>query len=318
MSCRRATFLSSAAAASAVTLFPARPARADEVVRIGTLTIDNTAEVFYAQDVGMFSKAGLNVDVQTFQSGPASASALAGGAIDLGIADSVTMASAHSRGLPLTYIAPATIYTRANPSYVLMVPTASTIRTAKDFSGKTLATNGIKNILQIPTQAWIDNNGGDSKTVKFVEIPFPAMGAAIVNGTVDGATVSEPFVTNFLDTGKVRAISAAERNVAPEFMFSGWATTSEWALKHPDAVKKLVGVFAEAARWGNANHAQSAQILVKASKMPAEVANKMIRAYYGERLDALLLQPVIDAAAKYGTIAKAFPATDVFSPVALH
>jgi ABC-type nitrate/sulfonate/bicarbonate transport system substrate-binding protein len=82
-------------------------------------------------------------------------------------------------------------------------------------------------------------------------------------------------------------------------------------------VKKLVTVFAQAARWGNANHAQSAQILVKASKMPAEVADKMIRSFYGERLDAALVQPIVDACAKYGTIAKPFPATEIFSAVAL-
>jgi NitT/TauT family transport system substrate-binding protein len=313
----RRRLLAAASAATAVSLFPRRPARADDTVRIGTLTIDNTAEVFYAQELGMFAKAGLTVDIQIFQSGPASAAALAGGAIDLGIADSVSMASAHARGLPLTYIAPATIYTKANPSHVLMVPVNSPIKSAKDFNGKTLAVNGIKNILQVPTEAWIDNNGGDSKSVKFVEVPFPAMGPAIIAGTINGASVSEPFITNFLDGGKLRAISVADKNVAPEFMFSGWTTTSDWATKHPDAVRKLVGVFAEAAKWGNANHAQSAQILVKASKMPAEVANKMVRAYYGERLDAALLQPVIDACAKYGTIAKSFPAAEVFSPVAL-
>ena len=316
MTFRRATFLS-AAAAGAVTFFPPRPARSDDAVRIGTLTIDNTAEVFYAQELGMFAKAGVNADVQIFQSGPASAAALVGGAIDLGIADSVSMASAHARGLPLAYIAPATIFTPAFPAYVLMVPSNSPIKSAKDFNGKTLAVNAIKDILQIPTQAWIDNNGGESKSVKFVEVPFPAMGPAMINGTIDGASVSEPFITNFLDTGKLRAISVAEKNVAPEFMFSGWTTTSGWAQKHPDAVKKLVAVFAEAARWGNANHSQSAQILVKVSKMPAAVANKMTRSHYGERLDAALLQPVIDAAAKYGTIPRTFSATEVFSPGAL-
>jgi ABC-type nitrate/sulfonate/bicarbonate transport system substrate-binding protein len=144
------------------------------------------------------------------------------------------------------------------------------------------------------------------------------MGPAMSNGAVDAVAESEPFVTNLLDTGKFRVISVADNNVAPEFMFSGWATTNDWANHNAAAVKKLVGVFAAVAQWANANHAQSAQILVKASKMPADVATKMIRSYYGERLEAALLQPIIDAAAKYGTIAKPFPATEVFSPAALH
>jgi hypothetical protein len=51
--------------------------------------------------------------------------------------------------------------------------------------------------------------------------------------------------------------------------------------------------------------------------MPAEIASKMVRSYYGEKLDPALLQPVVDAAAKYGAIAKSFPAADVISPAAL-
>jgi hypothetical protein len=43
----------------------------------------------------------------------------------------------------------------------------------------------------------------------------------------------------------------------------------------------------------------------------------MERAYYGERLDPALLQPVIDATAKYGVVAKAFPAAEIIDADAL-
>jgi NitT/TauT family transport system substrate-binding protein len=317
MTFRRGAFLSVSAAATAMTLFPSRPARAADTVRIGVLPIDNTAEVLYAQTLGMFGKAGIDVDIQIFRNGSASAAAMAGGAIDLGSTDAASMAAAHAHGLPLTYIAPATIFTRTNPAYVLLVPLGSPMTSGKDFNGKTLAVSSLRGIVQLPTAAWIDNNGGDSKTVKFVELPFPAMGAAILNGTVDAAAESEPFVTSLVEAGNLRVISVADKNIAPEFMFSGWATTTAWANENVTTVKKLVDVFATAAKWGNANHAQSAQILVAASKMPEDVANKMTRSYYGERLDASLLQPVIDAAAKYGTIAKPFPAAEVFSRYAI-
>jgi hypothetical protein len=52
--------------------------------------------------------------------------------------------------------------------------------------------------------------------------------------------------------------------------------------------------------------------------MPPDLANKLIRAYYGEHLDASLFQPVIDATAKYGVIPKPFPAVEIFNPAALH
>ncbi len=317
MTIRRSRFLF-ATAAGVAALAPGFPARADDPVRIGALLLDNTAEVFYARELGMFKRAGLDVDIQTFPSGGAAAAALVGGAVDIAISDVLTMAAAHSRGVPITYLAPATVYTRAFPAYELLVAIDSPIRVARDFNGKTVAVNALKNILQVPTQAWIDNNGGDAKSVKFVEVPFPTMAPAILDGRIDAASISEPFITNALDTGKFRKISVAEKNVALDFMFSGWATTTDYATKHPDVIKKFVAVMLESARWGNTNRAQSAQILVGVNKMPAEVANKMERSYYGERLEASLIQPVINAAAKYGAIDKSFPASEIISSAALH
>jgi NitT/TauT family transport system substrate-binding protein len=296
---------------------PARAARADDTLRLGALLLDNTAEVFYARELGMFKRAGLDVEITTFPSGGAAASALVGGAVDISIGDVLTVAEAHSRNVPLSYLAPATVYTRAFPAYALLVAADSPIRTARDFNGKTVATNALKNILQIPTEAWIDNNGGDAKSVKFIEVPFPTMAPAILDGRVDAASISEPFITDALNSGKFRMISVSERNVAPEFMFSGWTTTTGYAAAHPDVIKKFVAVMLESARWGNANRPQSAQILVGINKMPVEVATKMMRSYYGEKLSAPLLQPVVDAAAKYGAIAASFPASEIISPYAL-
>lgn len=308
------------AALAALLLVPqGTPAVAqDATLTIGTIPIDATAEVYYAQEMGFFKKAGLNVTITPFQSGGAIAAAVVGGAVDIGLTDSVSMASAHSHGVPLIYLAPAGVYKKGAETYVIAVPEASSIKTAKDFAGKTIAVNGLKNINEIPTDAWIDNNGGDSKTVKFVEMPYPAMLPAIDAGTIDGAAIVEPFMT-FAQAkpGKYRLISLAERNVAPAFAVAGWSTTVAWARSHPEVAKKFVAVMAQTARWANANHAQSAQILSAVTKMSPEVANKMERAYYGERLEPGLLQPVIDATAKYGVIPKAFPASEIIDADAL-
>jgi NitT/TauT family transport system substrate-binding protein len=297
----------------------AAPAQSpDTTLTIGTIPIDPTAEVYYAQEMGFFKKAGLNVTITPFTSGGAIAAAVVGGAVDIGLTDSVSMTSAHARGVPLTYLAPAGIYKKGAETYAIAVPENSPIRTAKDFTGKTIAINGLKNINEIPTDAWIDNNGGDSKSVKFIEMPYPTMLAAVDAGTIDGAAIVEPFMTfSQAKPGKYRLISLTERNLAPAFAVAGWSTTVDWARKHPELAKKFVAVMRETARWANANHPQSATILSAIAKMPPDVANKMERAYYGERLEPALLQPVIDATAKYGVVSKPFPASEIIDSSAL-
>ena len=68
------------------------------------------------------------------------------------------------------------------------------VKSGKDFNGKTLASNVSRGFGSLITNAWIDNNGGDSTTVKWVEFPFPGLTAALQRGTIDGYCAPEPFI----------------------------------------------------------------------------------------------------------------------------
>jgi NitT/TauT family transport system substrate-binding protein len=311
----RSTFLSSLAGAAAVTALTGRASAAD-TVRIGVLGIDMSMQPYYAKLLGMFEKSGLAVELMPFNSGSAAAAALIGGSIDMSFTDTISIVSAHTHGVPLSYIAPGSIHTPVSGTDVVIVPKNGSMQTARDFNGKTVAVNAIKNILQIPLEGWIDNNGGDSKSVKFIELPFPSMAPAVANGTIDAAVTVEPFITISLATGNFREIPQSEKAIAPMYALGGWAVRNDWAAANPAVVRKLVAIFADTARWGNANHAQSAQVMVTEAKTPADLANKMRRCTYSDRLTVALFQPVIDAAARYGVIAATFPAREIFNPIA--
>ncbi len=284
-------------------------------IRVGAVPADFSGEVFYAVDQGYFKKAGLNVELQQFTNGGAVAQAVLGGALDIGLSDLVSVASGHARGVPFTYIAPAAFYASNQPTYFIAVTQSSPIRSAKDFNGKIVAVNGLRNVNQIPTMAWIDKNGGDSKTVKFIEMPYPQMPTALDQGQIDAAAMAEPFIT--FNKGKYRIISLGDAGIASRFLVSGYVTTSAWASAHPDIVRKFAQVIRETGEWANKNPTLSAPILVKYAKLPPEVAQNMVRTLYGDRLNAALLQPVIDATAKYDVIAKSFPAGEIISSDAI-
>jgi NitT/TauT family transport system substrate-binding protein len=314
---RRASFLAGASGALGAFALGGglRPAGAADAVKFGTIPIDPALECYYAQDMGFFQKARIDAQIQTFSSGGAVAAGIVGGAINLGNVDLVTVASAHARGVPLVLLAPAGVYTKTAQTYVLLVPKTSSIRTAKDLNGKTLAVNGLQNINQIPTEAWIDNNGGDSKSVRFIEMPFPSMLPALRDGKIDAAAVTEPTLSFAKD--EFRIIPLDEKNVAPSFIVAGWAAMRPWTEQNPELVKRLISVINQTAVWANANHPRTAEIVSQISKLPLPVVQHMQRAYYGERLDPRMIQPVIDATAKYGAIAKPFPASEIISPEAL-
>ena len=296
--------------AVAVFAVPSTTRAADPIViNVGALPVDTSAVVFYAQDQGYFKAAGLDVKIQTMASGPVLAQAVAANAIDIGVANVATVASARLRGVPLKFIAPAAIASEQTRTDLIMVPKDSPIQKASDLNGKTVGLNGLKDLQQICAMAWIDKHGGDSKTLKFIEIPFPQMGGAMDQKRVDAALPVEPFAS--ADKATARSLGNVLDGVGKQYMIVGWLATDSWLATHADAATRFASAIAKAATWANGHEKESAAILVKNSKLDPAIADTMARAIYGTRVDPALLQPVIDAALKYGVIDKTVAATDL-------
>jgi ABC-type nitrate/sulfonate/bicarbonate transport system substrate-binding protein len=95
-------------------------------------------------------------------------------------------------------------------------------------------------------------------------------------------------------------------------MGAAYVARGDWAAQHAEPLRRFVRVLAEAAGYVNTHPAETAPLVAELTKI--EVANtaKMHRTLNGTTLDAALVQPVIDAAAKYELIARTFPARELF------
>ncbi len=280
------------------------------VIHIGTTPIDAGAQPYYAQAEGFFKSAGINVDIQAMANGSVLAAAVASGALDIGQSNVVSIASAHERGIPFVLVAAASLYTSKQPQSALVVTASSPLHTAKDLNGKTIAVNGLKTISQLGPEAWIDNNGGTLASVKFIEMPFPAMEDALASGRIDAALISEPVLSEARAHG-MRVLNNVYDAIGKDFLIGAWFTTSAWAKAHPDLVRKYVAVMQQTARWANTHHADSAKILQAETQTP--VSSTTMRVIFGETLDETQIQSLIDACAKYGIIKDRFPAADIIA-----
>jgi NitT/TauT family transport system substrate-binding protein len=278
------------------------PAQELPLVRVGALPTDGTSVVFYAKELGYFERAGLNVEITTMGSGPAIAAAVAGGALDIGIANVATVAQARARGLPMRFIAPSSMADPTTMTDVVMVASDSTIRNGADLDGKIIAINGLKDLQQISASAWVDKHGGDSKTLHFVEIPIPQMAAALEAHRVDAALDVEPFVTTARAQGQGKIIGDVLDGVGSRYMVTGWLALDPWLAAHADTAARFVVAIRGAAEWANSHHHESGVILVKNTKISADLVDTMARAKFGTVLDPALLRPVIDGAVRYGVL----------------
>ena len=312
----RSTRAKALAAAAGVFLSAALPARAQQTeptIRLGTQTGESFAEGLYAHDAGFFERAGLNVELSFFNAGGAVTAAVVSGAIDVGVTNSGSMSAAHARGLPIYLVAPCTI-TSPGPSAstVIAVPKSSPIHTAKDLTGKTLCVSTVRDLQQAATMTWIDKNGGDSKAVTFVEIPISTQTAALLSGRVDAGVIIEPWIT--MSKSDLRIIAQPYQSIAPHILISGWIANKAWYDSNVTRARTFARALRATAAWANKNHAATAVILEKYSKIPRDVIATMNRLEIGETLDPKLIQPVIDATVRYGFLPKAFTAAELFAP----
>ena len=159
-------------------------------------------------------------------------------------------------------------------------------------------------------RVWIDKTGGDSSTVKFIEIPFPPTPEAIASGRVDGAYLAEPFYTIALKKHQARLLDTGVEAIAPDFVSTVWFTSLPWARTHADTVARFQKALSEAADWANSHQALCIPIIVKYLNSDPALTAQTTRPYYPDRLIAAQVQPYIDVAARYTHFAP-FPAADL-------
>jgi NitT/TauT family transport system substrate-binding protein len=267
-------------------------------LRVITLPIEAGAEAYFATQLGYFAKAGLDVEIVPASNGGASAAAVAGNGVEIGYADMVSIATARAKGVPFVVVAPAALHVSAAPTTELLVAANSPIKTARDLEGKVVAGSGLGTISGYSPRAWIDQNGGDSTKVKFVELAFPAMQAALDAGRVDAVMIAEPFLSAAKKVDRV--IGSPYDAVSKAFLVSAYFTMEPWAKDHADVLNRFVGAIYDTAAWANKNRAKSADYLIQYSKIDPAAVGAMTRVQFGEHLTPAMLQPVVNVAAKYG------------------
>lgn len=275
-------------------------AQAMTTLKIALIPIEPAATAYYAKENGFFTKAGLDVEIDQNPSTPALASAVASGTYDIAYGTVPTLATAHSKGLPFVLVAPGIADSPVHFGGAIVVGVNSTAKTGKDLNGKTLGTAGLNTIAEYLPRAWIDKTGGDSSTVKFIEMPFPVTPDAIASGRIDGAYLAEPFVTIAEKKGAGKILTTGDDSIGSgEYLATGWFATAQWAKAHPDAIARFQKAMSEAAAWANANKDKVVPILAKDLHADPALVSQARRPYFPERLVAAQVQPWIDITARY-------------------
>lgn len=285
-------------------------------VRVAVTAGDGNTAGVYAKYAGLFEQAGLDVQLEAMANGSAVAAAVVSGTYDIGTGGVTSVFLAHEKGLPFVFIAPGGLYDARAPYDGAMVLKDSPLTLGKDVENNVVGTVSLQGIGHDAICAWIDQHGGDPSKVQFTEVPYSAVGPALLQHRVVAAETITPSMSAFLATGNFRLIPVLDA-IGKLYIQSAWFTTTTFSAKNPDVVRRFAQTIAAASAYANAHHAETAPIIARFSGIPLNVIQHMTRATEGTVLSPELLQPPLDACAKYGSLKKAFPARDVIDPLVM-
>ncbi|MFN2460922.1 MAG: ABC transporter substrate-binding protein [Candidatus Velthaea sp.] len=308
----RAAFLTAAAACA---MRPGYAAAAGPVaIRAGSAGDDDVTPLLYAQKSGILKRAGLDATVQRMSSGSAVASGVVGGTFDIGKSSLLSLINARGRGVPIMIIAPAGVYDASAPIGGLIVKSDGPIKTAADLNGKVIAVSALNDLYSISTKAWVDQHGGESSSIKLVELPISAVPEALQQGRIDAGNVLEPELEFAIESGKVRVLAHPFDAIARRFLYTAWFATTEYATKNRDVVERFVRAMRDAANYTNQHHDDTVALLADFTKVSPAVIGKATRSTAGTSIDPKDVQHLIDMAAKYKAIPAPFDAKDLIDP----
>jgi NitT/TauT family transport system substrate-binding protein len=294
LSSRRSFVATGAVFGAAAALRPATTfAQSEQVLRIGISAVEQNAQALYADELGLFKNAGLNVDIVVNRNGGVTMAAIIGGSLDIGCANLMSLGLAFARNVPLEILVPAGIWDSSRPNAYTIVAPDSPIKTARDLNGKTVGTGTLNSTDQLFMVAFIQKGGGDPASVKFVEVPTSSVADMLAQGRIAAYTLAEPF---FSAAGnRVRAIGTAPDAIAPRFAEAAWFSSASWLTQNKPVARRFVDATIAAGAWAMANPEAAARILEKrlGVKEPRGVG------IFAASADPLLVQVLFDRAAEF-------------------
>ena len=314
---RRRAFVSAIGALYAVArpAFASAAAPAPAVIHAASAIDDSTTPYIYAMETGLFRRYGIDAQFQRATNGAAIIAAVVGGSAEIGKSNITSLCAAHARGLPIVWISPGGEYDSMLPPLIgLAVRADGPIKTGADLNGKTVGVSSLNDYFTLASRAWSDAHGGDSSTLKLLEVPLSQSSAAVEAGRVDAAVLIQPYLQMASGNPKLRIIGDPSSAIGTRFMQVAWFTSNDFAAKNPETIEHFIRAMRESSIYANAHHAEANAVL---TKFMSDTATPVTSVPLGVRFNPAQIQMLINLQARYKMIPAPFDVREVLHPAAL-
>ncbi|WP_338895290.1 ABC transporter substrate-binding protein [Streptomyces sp. TG1A-60] len=280
-------------------------------VKVGIIPIVDVAPLYLGQKKGFFSSRGIDLKMESAQGGAAIIPGVLSDQFQFGFSNTTSLMIAQSKGVPVkSVVNGASSNGRAGADVTgVGVKKDSPIKSARDLAGRTVAVNTLQNIGDTTVRESIRKDGGDPSEVKFVEMPFDQMPAALDGGQVDAAWMGEPAMTIAKSQG-ARVVAWPFVETDPELTVATYFTSAKLLQENPDLVRKFSEAMTESLKYASEHPDEARQILTTYTKIKGDVLKNLTLPGWPAQIDMASLEKLASLGEKDGIFGGTKPDLD--------
>lgn len=272
-------------------------------VTIGAIPIVDTAASHLGLEQGFFEEEGIDLTIENTDGGAAAMAGVVSGNYEFAFGNMISVMVAHEEGLPVQYVTNGNSVEGSEDGFgAVVVPEDSDIQSAADLPGKTVSTNNLANITGATVNYAVEQDGGDPSTIEYVELAFPDMPAAVMNGQVDAAMVVEPFLTQAINQG-ARVVSWNFQAI-PNLDIAGYFTTTEVIQSEPELVESFTRAMNNSLQYAADNPEEVRDVVGTYTEISEDTLAEMNMPVFRTDFNREAAQTLGEAATRYGTLSE--------------
>jgi NitT/TauT family transport system substrate-binding protein len=268
-------------------------------LEVGVVPVIDVAPLYLGLSKGFFAAQHLDVTPRPSQAGATIVAGVVSGSQKIGFSNNTSLLIAASKNVPLRIVA-AGNQAAAGDYAAIFSRSDSAITTARDLAGKRIAVNSLSNVGSLTVNAAMQASGADISGVKFVELPFPQMGAALAQRRVDAVWAVEPFVSAIRATGGARIVLRTYPLVAAHFPVASYFTSRAYASANADVVDRFRRAMNQSLAYAAGHPDEIRKILPSYIDLPPAVAAKVTLPEWSTDVGLPLLRKTAELARRYG------------------
>jgi NitT/TauT family transport system substrate-binding protein len=274
-----------------------------QTLKVGVIPIADVAPLYVGMDQGFFEDEQLKIEPQLAEGGAAIVPSVISGDYQIGFSNTTSLIIAASKDLPVQIISQGVLAgTGPDDAWdALLVPKGSDIKAPADLEGKTVAVNTLNNIGPLTINTAMKQAGADYTKIKYVEVPFPDMNAALEAKRVDAAWVVEPGFTGGLAAGSKPLFNPYEET-AKNLTVATYFASKQYIAENRDTVDRFVRAMQKSLEY-SASHPDAVRKAVgRYTEIPPEVTDKMRLPVWRADLNEPTIQQTAELAKEYGFV----------------